>query len=179
MHGDISIGSFNLNMQIQINHQKIVSGQTNLNIATSNDVPEGTPLSLFEIQSTYLHDVPLREPPNTQGDTGNFTHIEISGQGETFFSHHWIPTKNPHLLKSGLLVMKFSGAENLAVGHDLNDKYPDFEISFSSSETIYFSGQYDIQNQSNVNALNVAIAPYILIWPQKTYRIHSNFITNQ
>ena len=177
-HENLSIGSYNLNMQIQTNHQKIVSGQISLQIATSNEAPDETPLHLFDIQSTYLHDVPLTDPPDTRGDTGNFTHIQISGQGERSFSLYWVPTNSPHLIKSGLSFMHIAGTKNLAAGHDLNMKYPDFELTFTSGETIYFNGQYDIMNQSNVSALNVSISPYILIWPKQIYRMNIRFISN-
>jgi hypothetical protein len=177
-HQNQLIGSFNLSMQIQTNCEKIISGQINLQVATSSEAPEETPLYLFDIQSKYLHDVPLVEPPDTQGDTGNFTHIQISGQANRSFSIYWIPINNPNLVKGGVTFMQITGAKNLACGHDLNMKYPDFELTFTSGETIYFNGQYDIKNQSNIDVYNVSISPYILVNPNRSYRIYSNFISS-
>ena len=173
-HENRSIGSFNLNMQMQTNSEKIISGQINLQIATSSEIPEETPLYLFDIQSQYLHDVPLVEPPDTQGDTGNFAHIQISGPS---YNIYWIPITNPNLVKSGMSFMQIIGSKNFAAGHDQNIKYPDFELTFSSGETIYFNGQYDIENKSNIDVYNLSISPYILVDPNCIYRIDSSFIS--
>jgi len=175
-HESLSIGSFTLTMQIQINHQNVVDGQINLQVATSNEVSDETIMYLFKIQSTYLNDVPLIEAPETRGDTGNFSHIQISGMGETSFSLFWLPTNNNYFIKKGLEFMHMAGSINLA--EDNNDRivYPDFELSFSSGETIFFMGQYDLMNQSNINSYNVSVSPYILISPKHIYRLSYHFI---
>jgi hypothetical protein len=177
-HENLSIGSFTLTMQIQINHQKIVSGQINFQIATSNDTPNEMPMYLFNIQSTYLQGVQLIDPPETIGDTGNFSHILISGMDENTFSLSWLPTIDNKLIKKGLEYLQISGSKNLAAGHDDHTQYPDLELSFTSSETIYFMGQYDLINQSNINSYNVSISPYILTSPKHFYRLNCNFICN-
>jgi len=172
---ETSIGSFNLTMQVQMNQQNIVSGQMNLQIVTSDNLPGETHLYLFKIQSSYYHNVPLVDPPDTQGDTGNFSYIQIVGQGNNSYNLPWIPVNSPDLIKTGLLFMQIEGTKNLAVGHEMPMKSPNFELSFTSSETIYFMGKYDIKNQSSVNTLNVSISPYIVIGPKQVYRIHSSF----
>lgn len=175
IHENLSIGSFNLSMQIQTNHQNITDGQIDLQIVTSDEAPDQTPLKIFHIQSQYLYDVPLIDPPDTSGDTGNFTHVMISGHS---FNIYWIPINNPSMNKSGLSFIQMAGAKNLAVGHDLISKYPDVEITFTSAETIYFDGQYDIENKSNINVLNVSLSPYILVRPGHMYRIGVSFLSN-
>jgi len=178
-HETQSFGSFNLTMHIQVDQNKNISGTMQFQIVTSNDVPDGIPLYLFNIQSSYFHNVLLIDPPDSMGDTGNFSDIQILGQDENSYNFHWIPSNSPDLIKSGLIFMKILGANNLAFGHDTHIKYPNFEISFTSSETIFFNGQYDLMNQSNLNALNVSIAPYILIDPNHVYGIHCRFFSNQ
>jgi hypothetical protein len=175
IHENLLIGSFNLSMQIQRNNQNMTDGQIDIQIVTSAAPPDQTHLHLFHIQSQYLYDVPLIDPPDTRGDTGNFSQVMISGPS---FNSYWIPINNPSLNKSGLSFIQVAGAKNLAVGHDLITKYPDVEIRFSSAETIYFDGQYDIKNKSNINARNVAISPYILVEPNQMYRISVSFLSN-
>jgi len=175
---NLSIGSFNITLHIQTDQHRVVSGQINIQIATSNNAPEDTPLNLFDIQSIYLHNVPLETSPDTVGDTGNFTHVQISGTGEQSFNLHWIPINNPHLVKSGLAFMHIAGTKNLAKNYNLHTKFPDVELTFTSSETIFFKGQYDIQNQSNVKALNVSMTPYIRICSKQVYRIYCSFISS-
>jgi hypothetical protein len=175
MHENLMIGSFNVSMQIYTNIQSITGAQIDIQIVTSDKVSDQTPIRLFNIQSQYLYDVPLIDPPNTRGDTGNFLYIRITGRS---FDTYWIPKNNPDLNIKGLSFIHMPGAKNLAVGHDHNIKYPDCEFTFTSAETIYFDGQYDITNTSNINALNVSISPYIMVDPGHMYRIGVSFLSN-
>jgi len=168
------VASFNLIITIQINAQQIITGGGNIQLVMGSDLENETRLHLFEIKSTYLHDVPLIKPPDTTGNTGNMSHVLISGRGSSIFNTNWIPIDNPHLIKDGLLFMQIAGTKNLAAGHGVSICYPDFELTFSG-ETVHFMGQYNLEKKSDVGADNVSIAPYINVSSGRQYQVAFTF----
>jgi hypothetical protein len=127
-------------------------------------------LNVARIASNYLHDVPLLDPPNTTGDTGDMQEVVVSnGLDQT-----WIPPANPGFYPqdpADRMTIEVKGQYNVV--DTASQGLPAIASAYKPGLTLAIANQavglpmifgaaYDTAKSTDFSADNVGVTPIVL-----------------
>jgi hypothetical protein len=127
-------------------------------------------LNVARLASNYLHNVPLLNPPNTTGDTGDMQAVVVSnGLDQT-----WIPPVNPGFFPQDLtdhMTIDVKGQYNVVdtAGQGIPAiaaaYKPGLTLTLANQATglpMIFGALYDTAKSTDFSADNVGVTPIVL-----------------